>query len=81
MKRHYEITIRSPKGPVTFWAKSGGYLWVDQGNGGAQACEGGHVAAGRAISIGGEYTDLSDAAFAALCRKWWRQRRALRGKR
>jgi len=74
MGNTYECTLATRKGPVTFWARAGGYLRVDLGHGGTQACEGGHVNSGAAVSVGGEYTDLSDADFVKICKLWMRAR-------
>jgi len=81
-RRYYECEINTRSGPITFWAKAGGYLWVDvTGHGGGQACEGGHTNAGAAISVGGEYTDMSDDQFRGVCVRWWRARRRRHGAR
>ena len=73
--KSYECEIKTRNGVLSFWAKAGGYLWVDAtGHGGAQACERGHSNAGRAISIGGEYTTLTDDDFRRICRRWMRAR-------
>lgn len=76
MPKSYEFTLHAKSGDVVFWAKAGSYLWVDHGNGGAQACEGGHVGRGQSVSIGGQYSDLTNSDFEAICRRWYRARRS-----
>ena len=71
-----ELTINSKtmKQPVDFYRPGKGYIFVDlSGDGscpgclGSQICDGGKLT-GRTISYSGE----SDAAFARICRNWFR---------